>query len=88
MPPRKKETNRGVRIVPKVKDSVEGTDYSELKHGECFLYGDSLWMKEANQDGKVYDQTALNLATGKYDDDFCGKFVIPVNVTINWERAK
>jgi hypothetical protein len=85
---KKKETDHGVKIVPKIIGSIEGVDYESLEHGECFLYRDTLWMKEANQDGKTFDQTAINLATGRYEDCFCGKHVIPVNVTINWERRK
>ena len=45
-------------------------------------------MKEASLGGSTGEQTALNLGTGKYEEDFCGKYVIPVEITINWKRRK
>lgn len=84
---KKKNVRRcSTKILPAVGSSIEGINYSQLKSGECFLYADGLWMKESDEEGCSGDQSAVDLATGRYKDCLCGTRVIPVNVTINWGR--
>lgn len=82
MPVKKVVKKSIVKIVPALGDSAKEVDYSSLKQGECFLYVGSLWMKENE------DQAALDLRTGTFREDLCGSYVIPVDITINWQRRK
>jgi len=82
--PVKKVTKKAVksRINPAVpKTNIEYVKYEDLANGDCFLLRDNLWIK-CDHD----DQEAINLKNGDYDCCLCDEIVIPVNVTINWER--
>lgn len=70
------------RINPAVpKTIIEYTKYEDLADGDCFLLRGILWIKT-----EMDDQNAINLSNGDYDRNLCDEIVVPVNVTINWEK--
>jgi len=84
MPP-KKRTKKAVkknRINPPLKKMME-KDFEDLKAGDCFLDNtNDLLMKTSDENS----QSAVSLIDGEVYDGLCYSQVIPVNVTINWER--
>lgn len=83
--PVKKVTKKVVkknRINPLVpKTELKYVKYEDLDDGDCFLMRGNLWM-ECEMD----DQVAVELNNGDFDCCLCDEVVIPVNVTINWEK--
>lgn len=78
----KKYYERNVVITPKVTPD-HGINFSTLEPGAFFLMRSGLWQKGAN-----FSQIAQNMSNGNCLNGLCGTFVIPVAVTIQWQRCR
>jgi len=84
MPGKKKNVGKSRinPVVPKT-ESPKYVKYEDLDDGDCFLMRGNLWMKS-----DMDNQEAINLSNGDFDCCLCDEIVIPVDVTINWQRRK
>lgn len=70
------------RVSPSVdKIPPKFIQYDALRNGDAFLHEGALWMKCEN-----CEQEAINLDTGRTQNDMCDCVVEPVNITIKWTR--
>jgi len=81
----KKKTKHINKITPSVSNS-NGVEYKKLSVGECFLIGDNLYMKEGEQSDGSIVQSAVNLATGVFEESLCDSIVTPVTISISWKK--
>lgn len=70
-----------VKITPRMPKVPKSKEYEDMKSGEFFLSGDSLYIK-----CDVGNQDAVCIQDGMLHNEFCNFETIPVDVEIKWTR--
>lgn len=78
------------KIKPAIRGPKNYVDYTNLDHGDVFVYQNQLWIVSNDFDcaDRCTDQAAVNLSTGEHKYKLCGQDVLPVDVVITWTKQK
>ena len=84
MPKKKAPVQKNAVLPNPLSDVRTNTCFEGLVEGEYFIMGGRLHHKLEDDYG--LDQSAADVLTGEISNGLCDENVIPVVVTITWER--